>query len=287
MKFSEYNEQKIRGSVDFPIELYKVDSTHPQYIMPLHWHKEFEIIRILSGKFTAYLNNEKFTLKSGDYLIIKSGTLHRGEPDKCVYECIVFDINMLKRQKHDATGKYISPLTRGSIALKNPVLNESDALLKSLESIFSLMQSKPPYYELNIYSLMFEMISLIYSQEYTVPSNNKADEKRIHTVIMLLNWIDENFTEDISLKKLSEVCGYSEKYVCRIFKEFTSRTPINYVNELRIDKACREICENNCAVTRAAYDSGFNDLSYFCKIFKYYKSVTPTEYHKQFDNTGL
>lgn len=99
MKFLDYNENKRHGSSVFPIELYSVDNKHPQYIMPLHWHKEFEIIRILSGKFTVFLNNEKYILNQGDFLIISGGTLHRGEPDSCVYECLVFDINMLKRQK--------------------------------------------------------------------------------------------------------------------------------------------------------------------------------------------
>lgn len=280
MRLLDYNERKRHGSTDFPIELYTVDFKHPQYIMPPHWHKEFEILRILSGNFTAFLNNEKYTLKSGDFLIIKSGTLHCGEPDSCVYECLVFDINMLKRQKNDAAGKYISPLTSGNLTLINPISQKSVDLSDTLASLFSIMKIQKPYYELQIYSLMFFMISQLYSEGYAVPSNDKITEKRVQTVISLLNWIDENFTEEITLKKLSDITGYSEKYICRIFKEYTSRTPINYINELRIEKACREISENNFSVTHAAYDSGFNDLSYFCRLFKYYKGITPTQYRK-------
>ena len=125
---------------------------------------------------------------------------------------------------------------------------------------------------------MFFVIYMLYSEGYAVPLNNKINEKKMQMMISLLSWLDENFTEELTLKRLSDITGYSEKYICRIFKEFTSRTPINYVNELRIDKACREIKEDNFSVTRAAYNNGFNDLSYFCKIFKQYKGVTPTQY---------
>lgn len=283
MRFLDYNESKRHGSADLPVELYMVDHKHPQYIMPPHWHKEFEILRIISGEFTAFLNNEKYILKRGDFLIIRSGTLHRGIPDSCVYECLVFDINMLKRQKNDAVGKYISPLINGALTFKNPISPKSADLSDTLESLFSILKSKKPYYELHIYSLLFFIISMLYSGGYVVPSAHKSNEKKVQMVISLLSWIDENFTEEITLKKLSDITGYSEKYICRIFKEYTSRTPINYINELRINKACREIGENNCSVTRAAYDSGFNDLSYFCKIFKYYKGVTPTQYHKLYN----
>ena len=48
MKYLEYNEKKQRGSSDFPIQFYHVTQYHPQYEMQLHWHREFEIIRVLS-----------------------------------------------------------------------------------------------------------------------------------------------------------------------------------------------------------------------------------------------
>lgn len=280
MKFFDYNEIKKHGSSDFPVELYMVDYRHPQYVMPTHWHKEFEILRVLSGTFTAFLNGEKYLLKRGDILIISGGTLHRGEPDSCIYECLVFDINMLKRQKNDVTGKYISPLINGNLICKNPILPENADLSDTVDSLFSAMKSKKSYYELQIYSLMYFMLSMLYANGYIIPSKNKNSEKKTQTVISLLNWIDENFTDEITLKKLSQISGYSEKYICRIFKEYTSCTPINYINGLRIEKACHEITVNRVSITHAAYDSGFNDLSYFCRLFKVYKGITPAEYRK-------
>lgn len=83
---------------------------------------------------------------------------------------------------------------------------------------------------------------------------------------------------------LSSISGFSEKYLCRIFKEYTSKTPITYINELRIEKACNEMGINKKNITYAAYESGFNDLSYFCRTFKKYKNITPKEYIKSLNS---
>ena len=52
MKIYDYYENKKHGTDEFPLQYYYVDKNNFQYIMPLHWHNEFEIIHILSGKFT-------------------------------------------------------------------------------------------------------------------------------------------------------------------------------------------------------------------------------------------
>lgn len=51
MRYIGYHENKSRGTFGFPIQLYYVDSSHPQYEMPFHWHMECELILVLGGKF--------------------------------------------------------------------------------------------------------------------------------------------------------------------------------------------------------------------------------------------
>ena len=69
-----------------------------------------------------------------------------------------------------------------------------------------------------------------------------------------------------------------EKYLCRFFKEFTGHTPTDYINRLRVERACYEMKFNHLNVTEAAYECGFNEISYFSKCFKKYKGVSPGKY---------
>jgi len=104
-----YNESKQRGTFDFPIEFYHVDHNHPQYIMSYHWHMEYEIIRILEGCFVVTLDEREYLAKKGDILFLNSGTLHGGTPTDCVYQCIVFDMNMLVK-KDNVCNRYIKEI---------------------------------------------------------------------------------------------------------------------------------------------------------------------------------
>ena len=49
MSYSDYQEQKVRGTFDFPVEFHHVDEAHPRYQMPFHWHIDYELLRVVSG----------------------------------------------------------------------------------------------------------------------------------------------------------------------------------------------------------------------------------------------
>lgn len=282
MKFTDYIEKKHRGTPDFPIQYYFLDSESPQYVMHAHWHKEFEIIRVISGEFNVFLDNVEYCLHSGDILFVECGCLHRGEPKNSVYECIVFDLNMMRKTQNDVISGYISPIVNGNAGV-NCMLDKSDnSLYAAANSLFSALKQKKPFFELDVYSLLYRLFSQLYCSEYIVSVPKMPRGSQAEKISRLLDWIEENFSEPITLKKLSEISGMNEKYLCRVFREYTSKTPISYINDLRIENSCHEMTVIGHSVTEAAYSSGFNDLSYFSKTFKQYKGMTPKEYRSKY-----
>ena len=286
MRYAEYLEKKRHGSPKFPLQYYYVDKTHPQYIMQAHWHKEFEIVRILEGELALYLNNTKNDLKQGDILFTNCRTLHRAEPKNCTYECIVFDLNMLLRQNGDLIEKYILPITSSSVDLNCHLRESKKALYLTTSSLFQTAKQKKVGKELEILGLLFQIFSLLYQEKYITPKIEISSSPTEKSVIRAIRYIQENFQTQITLKKLSEVAGVNEKYLCRIFKEYTSKSPINYINELRIENSCQEMTLGKKTITQAAFDSGFNDSSYFSKLFRMYKKMSPKEYKTSFSETA-
>lgn len=53
-----HNEDRPRGTYEFPFEFHHIDHTHPRYVMSYHWHVEYEIIRILEGSLTVTLDEK-------------------------------------------------------------------------------------------------------------------------------------------------------------------------------------------------------------------------------------
>ena len=281
MKHIDYIEKRPHGSPDFPIMYYYINHEHPRYVMRAHWHSEFEIIRVLEGIFSVHLNNVEHTLSNGDVLFVQGGCLHRGEPSNCVYECLVFNVGMLKRQQNGILEKYLSPIINSQIEISNRLDPAHRETLQIVQSLFSAMRDTPPYYELAVYSLLLSLFQRLYSEKYIVPVSKMLYGHQAQTVMHIIEWIEKNYCEPIDLDKIEVFSGWNKKYLCRIFKEYTSKTVTEFINELRIENACYEISVRGKTITEASYNSGFNDLSYFCKIFKRYTGITAKEYKKQ------
>ena len=97
-----------------------------------------------------------------------------------------------------------------------------------------------------------------------------------------IKYISEYYCDDLSLSGLSSLCGISEEYYCRIFKEITGTTPTAYINALRITRACDMLQKNpDQKVEEIAAACGFRRHSYFNKVFKEAVGATPTEYRSQ------
>jgi len=280
LNYIDYNEKKIHGKTDFPLQYYYVNQNHEQYIMPLHWHRELELIRVLNGTIKIFLNNILYTLNAGEQIIVQCGTLHRGDPDNCTYECLVFDPAMLCKHKNDIAGNYIIRIIDRSITIL-PITIETPETFTSINMLFEEVNKSKLSNELSIYSALYKFFSSLYNENLisTSQSANRA-EKQHKTVRNIITWLQDNCTKNITLSDVACVGNVSEKYLCRLFKNYTSMTPIEYINNLRIENACHLMIYSNSSVTDAALESGFNDLSYFIKLFKRYKGLTPNEYKK-------
>ncbi len=281
MKYPEFNEKKQHGSPDFPIQYYHVTPYHPQYEMPLHWHREFEIIRVISGRFTLFADNVEYDMSAGDIGIVECGILHRGTPENCVYECLVFDIGMLRKKHNDVLSNYLLPILNREVDVKTFHPSGQGEFYKITAELFETMRASSEFYELKVQGLIYTFFACLYSCGFVTKSaKHRHADKQVKTLMELLDWIDTRYNDSITLKDLAKVSGMNEKYLCRFFKEYTSKTPIDYINSLRIECACHELTVTGATITEAAIESGFNDLSYFSKTFKKYKGISPREFLK-------
>lgn len=277
MRKSELVESKRHGTLDFPIEYYYVNKENLRYVMPIHWHREFEIIRVIDGELTAFVDNTEYKLIKGDVLLVECGCLHRGEPQNCIYECVVFDVNMLRRQPSGTVDKIMSALGDSELDVYRKVSHNTMAHKKAGD-LFDALKKKTKYYEFYVYGLLFELFAELCFDGYFTEQKKNTHPRQTKALANLISWLQSNFTESVNLDRLSEISGFSKKYLCRVFKEYTSKTVVDYINELRIENACLEM--KHKSITEAAYDSGFNDLSYFCKVFKNHLGITPGEYKR-------
>ena len=110
----------------------------------------------------------------------------------------------------------------------------------------------------------------------------KKNRSVLNKVHFSIQYINEHFSDDISLTFLAQKAGISEQYYCRIFKTLTETNPTNYINSLRISQACELFTlESERKIENIAVECGFHNISYFNKIFKQRTGMTPSAYKKK------
>ena len=277
MNYLSYNEQKQHGSQSFPIEYYYVDESHPRYVMPFHYHKELEIIRILEGVFRLNLDDETIEARAGDIIFVNEGVCHSGSPENCIYECIVFDVHHLLSQ-NEICRNYIRLITKHQLIVQNHFTRENRTFHRIVGHLFSSMGHSEPGSELITMGTLFEIFGLIYQKKLYVEKSSSKSSRRMMQLKPVLEYIDSNYSRAITLEELSRIAGMSPKYFCNFFRSIIHRTPIDYLNYYRIERACSELTTSQVTLSEAAYRCGFSDVSYFIKKFRQYKGTTPHRY---------
>lgn len=279
-----FNELKQRGSIDFPIELYRLNKSHESYEMIPHWHKECEIIHVLRGELSVKLNNNVYILLPGDTVFVNSETIHSAIPKDSEYECIVFSAESFISFSNNNLSLF------PGFPLPSIVINEflpckyegiRSAVRSLFESLYDLNNTpgKRFFVTAYIYNLYGEIIKSGLCSFYD-RVNSLNNEKNVVTLKKVLQFIQKEYENKITLEDLSRVAQMSPKYFCAFFKEMTRQTPFEYINSYRTDAASKLLLSTDKSITDIAFSCGFNDLSYFIKTFKNYKGITPKAYRK-------
>lgn len=279
MQYINYRENRQRGTADFPLEYHHVSPSHPQYNMALHWHVEFEFIRILKGSFKIIIDDQTFFVPAGSFIFIPAVALHEGIPYDCEYECIVFDMNMLMN-KNDSCCKLIRKITDHEVEIQYVHYGSYSDLHQIVWTLFDAMSSKKDGYQMSVLGALYQIIGLIFSENFynPAPEQPPRSHRKIVQLKQALEFIESSYNKQISLQEMADSVNMSSKYFCRFFQEMTHRTPVDYLNYYRIERASYDLLTTDQSITEVAFNSGFNDLSYFIKTFKKYKGTTPKQY---------
>ncbi len=108
---------------------------------------------------------------------------------------------------------------------------------------------------------------------------NRYNKKNINQILQnAIQYICENYTMSITLNELAEHTYVSTYYLSRMFKKELGKNFVEYLNEVRIEKAKELLKDNKYKTYEVAELVGIQDPHYFSKIFKKYVNMTPTEY---------
>ncbi|WP_372755770.1 helix-turn-helix transcriptional regulator [Mariniflexile sp.] len=263
--------------------IFQVDYT-PLFYDKLHQHEEIQISYILQGEGTLVIGDSISHFKKDDVLIIGSHLPHVFKSDVNVttvsHMLTVFftkssfgshffelaELNELqpffKRAKHG-----FKATTHIKIIKELFLQLENASKFKRFLVLLELLQtaSKSQYKSLS---------SFIYDKKYT---DNEGYRMR-----NVFEFTMNNFDKEISLITIAQIANMTNNAFCKYFKKRTNKTYIQFLNELRIEHACKLLISNkDYSITQIAEASGFNNISNFNRQFKAIKKLNPSDFKQK------
>lgn len=99
-------------------------------------------------------------------------------------------------------------------------------------------------------------------------------------IIQMKEYIHENYRNPLSLEILADMCHGSPYHLQRTFKRIVGQTPMEYIQQVRIANAMKELQKANKSIAEIGLEAGFPNTSYFITLFKNKTGFTPKQYQK-------
>lgn len=188
----------------------------------------------------------------------------------------VYEMNITKRTKYicvDFDFEY-SENKRAPEIFKNLPSTVPNEFMK----LFYNRYRVEPWCREETFSSLYKIYALVLRAKYK--SYSKSSKKTTEAI----KYIIENYTDQtLSIAEISKALAVSETHLRRLIKAKVNMSPIQYISQLRIEKAKNLLKNSNCTVSEIASLSGFSDQYYFSREFKKIVGIAPTEYKRRAD----
>lgn len=259
-----------------PFKLFLFEGKDGKYIRDKHWHRSVEIFAVKNGSLNFFLNEKKYHLQAGDFVLVNSNEVHSiYAPDP--NETIVLQIPL---------GSFAGYYTEEQFIWFSHSEKSDD------ERVFSLLNEM---YERNTECRMgyeLQMLSCFYQLEYLLVTRYRKLEvheellkntKQLKRLGVITGYLKEHYTEDISLEKLAGIFGYSPSYLSRMFQKYAKINYKDYLQSVRFEHAVKELEETEHQIGDIALNHVFPNSKAFSNLMRKKYGYLPNEYRKMRD----
>lgn len=303
----QLKEQFTFADSSFPIQ-YFVDNLSQCPGVPMHWHFGHEFFSAATHDVEVRIGNTLLLLHKGESILITGNQFHSYRQivsgSDCLCPNIVFSGELLASLASTVYQRYFQPILNDP-AFPYIVFSSTESWHKEvcsyLFTVYSLLSkygaescyiknpdasfTKPVTSscpEIDVLQKMLEIFKIIYHHQENLLRQKvllKDQQTQIRLQKMLF-YIQEHYSEKITLPSLSASAGISRSEAGRCFKSYYDRSPMNYVTDYRLKQAQKLLTESTMTVQEISLQCGFQDCSYFIKVFRRSFGMTPSEYRK-------
>lgn len=266
----ELYENKVFSDTELPIQISTNLRQKEGRIFISHWHEHLELHFIVEGRGCFRLNQTQYDVVPGDCIVVNSNELHTGFATQVPYlaQVMIVDIADLSAE----------------LAEKNNIFRQfiqGDTVIRDLmERLITERQQEKVGYKQLCRGIVLEILVHL-CRNHVVRSlparDNKQRKKDLDRLNTVLAYIDRYISEPITNAQLAEIACLSEDRFSHVFRDGVGKPPLQYINDMRLQKAMSLLRNSDHTVTQIAEMVGFRDYNHFGRLFRKRYGHTPYE----------
>lgn len=257
---------------ELEIEAYRFKGIMQKF--PAHFHEYYVIGFIEEGQRHLVCKGEEYVINPGDLLLFNPYDTHSCEQidgKTLDYRCININPEIMEKVVLEINGDKNLPY------FKQNVLFHSELVPNLRKLHLKISQDADDFEKEELFLNLLEELIQMYSDLIILPPTSEASHK-IQTVS---TYLEENYTETITLNDLSALTGWNKYHLLRSFTKQKGISPNSYLVSIRIAHA-KKLLERGVKPIEVAFLTGFSDQSHLTKFFKSLVGLTPKQYMRIF-----
>ncbi|MBR1669270.1 MAG: helix-turn-helix transcriptional regulator [Butyrivibrio sp.] len=256
----------------------------------LHFHNLFEVGYCRNGEGHLILGEKTCNYESGMFSAIPANYPHTTiSYQENFWEYIFFDMEEVLSQIYPGNPSRVRQTL--DIVNKRADLfyeDEQAEMAQIIKSIMEEMRDKKPYYNETTANLLraFVLLLIRIQEHRTADSRFVRGEDRaaLKSINPAIEFVDRNYSENVKIAELALSCSMSETHFRRVFEDVINMSPIDYLNLVRIQNACRIMNTTEHSMEVVASECGFTNFSTFNRNFRKFLNTSPYQWKKNREN---
>jgi AraC family transcriptional regulator len=247
------------------VEGFTVSETgyNPRSAVPVHSHAHAFFYTVLEGDYTDVFGSRSLAVGGPSVVFHPSGESHSHHTGDCPTRCFNVDVGP----------RWMAKARDYGVALEEPFEIRGASVTSLTARLYREFQAPDPAAALAIEALSLEI--LVECSRRAVPPPERTPPGWLGRA---RNLIHDGFQEKLTLETIAGEVGVHPVHLARAFRQHFRCTVGDYVRELRVAHACRQIAETDVPLVEIALAAGFGDQSQFTRVFKRVVGMTPARF---------
>lgn len=270
----EYSHEIIMPNDDIPFRMFIFEGKDGNYVREKHWHRSIEIFALFEGKLEFYVNEKRYPLKPGEFMLVNSNEVHSiSAKEQNLTVVLQIPLSTFEKYYTDEQFIYFSHSSR----------LQDEEVMRLLRDMYLTYLKKECGYELKVQGQFYMLIYLLVTKyrKTEVELELVRHTKKLNRLSAITTYMKDNYTKDLSLESLAKVFGYSPTYLSRMFQKYAKTNYKVCLDQIRLEHAYKDLVNSETSIGDIAINNGFPNSKAFARVFKEKYGMLPSEFrHK-------